>query len=121
MERYRDIHPDITPRVVADSAWGSVILLEWATEHGVRVTFSMSTKVWGWLPQSLAFGTPLESGRIAYIPELKSLYSLYTTKNEKGEERREKTLRSEKRRVGKEGVSTCRSRWSPNHKKKKKK
>src|SRR3546814_4852990 len=62
--------------------------------HGVCVTFSMSTKVWGWLPQSLAFGTPLESGRIAYIPEIKSLYSLYTTKNEKGEERRVKTLSS---------------------------
>src|SRR3546814_15284411 len=29
--------------------------------------------------------------------------------------------RSEERRVGKEGVSTCRSRWSPYHKKKKKK
>src|SRR3546814_16237667 len=27
--------------------------------------------------------------------------------------------RSEERRVGKEGVSTCRSRWSPDHKKKK--
>src|SRR3546814_12850085 len=27
--------------------------------------------------------------------------------------------RSEERRVGKEGVSTCRSRWSPEHKKKK--
>src|SRR3546814_14271798 len=27
--------------------------------------------------------------------------------------------RSEERRVGKEGVSTCRSRWSPYHKKKK--
>src|SRR3546814_16319123 len=26
-------------------------------------------------------------------------------------------LRSEERRVGKESVSTCRSRWSPNHKK----
>src|SRR3546814_7297044 len=25
------------------------------------------------------------------------------------------TLRSEERRVGKECVSTCRSRWSPNH------
>src|SRR3546814_18199800 len=25
------------------------------------------------------------------------------------------TLRSEERRVGKEGVSTCRSRWSPYH------
>src|SRR3546814_18632204 len=27
-------------------------------------------------------------------------------------------LRSEERRVGKEGVSTCRSRWTPVHKKK---
>src|SRR3546814_12680054 len=27
--------------------------------------------------------------------------------------------RAEERRVGKEGVSTCRSRWSPKHKKKK--
>src|SRR3546814_11332401 len=30
-------------------------------------------------------------------------------------------LRSEERRVGKECVSTCRSRWSPYHSKKKKK
>src|SRR3546814_15655145 len=30
-------------------------------------------------------------------------------------------LRSEARRVGKECVSTCRSRWSPDHKKKKQK
>src|SRR3546814_11396078 len=29
------------------------------------------------------------------------------------------TLRSEERRVGKECVSTCRSRWSPYHQKKK--
>src|SRR3546814_12972125 len=29
-------------------------------------------------------------------------------------------LRSEERRVGKECVSTCRSRWSPDHEKKKK-
>src|SRR3546814_14313393 len=28
-------------------------------------------------------------------------------------------VRSEERRVGKEGVSTCRSRWSPYHEKKK--
>src|SRR3546814_13512931 len=34
---------------------------------------------------------------------------------------REQQARSEERRVGKEGVSTCRSRWSPNHEKKKKK
>src|SRR3546814_12335608 len=29
-------------------------------------------------------------------------------------------FRTEERRVGKDGVSTCRSRWSPYHKKKKK-
>src|SRR3546814_14000764 len=29
------------------------------------------------------------------------------------------TIRSEERRVGKESVSTCRSRWSPKHEKKK--
>src|SRR3546814_18269633 len=33
---------------------------------------------------------------------------------------RERRLRSEERRVGKECVSTCRSRWSPYHYKKKK-
>src|SRR3546814_20392055 len=32
-----------------------------------------------------------------------------------------RTTRSEERRVGKEGVSTCRSRWSPYHNKKKRK
>src|SRR3546814_20895392 len=32
-----------------------------------------------------------------------------------------KSARSEERRVGKECVSTCRSRWSPYHKKKQKK
>src|SRR3546814_14257939 len=32
-----------------------------------------------------------------------------------------KTIRSEERRVGKECVSTCRSRWSPYHEKKKQK
>src|SRR3546814_15419606 len=33
--------------------------------------------------------------------------------------RRQRKLRSEERRVGKECVSTCRSRWSPSHYKKK--
>src|SRR3546814_16313608 len=34
--------------------------------------------------------------------------------------RMDRRIRSEERRVGKECVSTCRSRWSPSHKKKKK-
>src|SRR3546814_12535557 len=36
------------------------------------------------------------------------------------EAQRQRVGRSEERRVGKEGVSTCRSRWSPYHEKKKK-
>src|SRR3546814_15425376 len=35
--------------------------------------------------------------------------------------REKRSVRSEARRVGKECVSTCRSRWEPDHKKKKKK
>src|SRR3546814_12657105 len=34
---------------------------------------------------------------------------------EDGDGRGERPVRSEERRVGKEGVSTCRSRWSPYH------
>src|SRR3546814_12976048 len=37
-----------------------------------------------------------------------------------GKDRKAAYLRSEERRVGKECVSTCRSRWSPYHSKKKK-
>src|SRR3546814_1142895 len=35
--------------------------------------------------------------------------------NDKDQKQLGKTLRSEERRVGKECVSTCRSRWSPYH------
>src|SRR3546814_20752789 len=41
-------------------------------------------------------------------PEAAELYKKY------------KEIRSEERRVGKECVSTCRPRWAPDHKKKKK-
>src|SRR6059058_6427194 len=36
-----------------------------------------------------------------------------------GQPREERIVRSEERRVGKECVTTCRSRWSPHHQKKK--
>src|SRR3546814_14538345 len=45
----------------------------------------------------------------------------FTPKRDTSVEEVNKILRSEERRVGKECVSTCRSRWSPSHKKKKKK
>src|SRR3546814_15727011 len=42
-------------------------------------------------------------------------------KEERKQEEHTSQTRSEERRVGKECVSTCRSRWSPYHKKKKNK
>src|SRR3546814_10898264 len=47
-----------------------------------------------------------------------SLYYLHVSKSpdcESGPRRFQGRLRSEERRVGKECVSTCRSRWSPYH------
>src|SRR3546814_11546730 len=43
------------------------------------------------------------------------------TAQERWDIRARATMRSEERRVGKECVSTCRSRWSPYHYKKKRK
>ena len=42
-------------------------------------------------------------------------HALGISKNFKNAERLKTTTRSEERRVGKECVSTCRSRWSPYH------
>src|SRR3546814_19783030 len=55
-----------------------------------------------------------EAARIGYDKGLTDLTSLIQT------ERAWLATRSEARRVGKEGVSTCRSRWSRDHSKKKK-
>src|SRR3546814_4785702 len=52
------------------------------------------------------------SSRIAVLPQACSMMS---TKRSNGSERLLPMLRSEERRVGKECVSTCRSRWSPYH------
>src|SRR3546814_110314 len=41
-----------------------------------------------------------------------------TRQNRWSQVKAQRKIRSEERRVGKECVSTCRSRWSPNHKKK---
>src|SRR3546814_11085639 len=42
-------------------------------------------------------------------------HNLILTESRVGVERFSNSLRSEERRVGKECVSTCRSRWSPYH------
>src|SRR3546814_15291725 len=47
--------------------------------------------------------------------------TIFEHRDPRDELRRPMTLRSEERRGGKEGVSTVRTRWSPYHKKKKKK
>src|SRR3546814_20592251 len=49
-----------------------------------------------------------------------SLIGMVVAQNAAAQEQAAQTDRSEERRVGKECVSTCRSRWSPYHSKKKK-
>lgn len=94
LSRFRSEHPDSHPNVMADNAWGSFELIKWAREHGVHATLSMPKKTWPWLHEALAFGAPIESGRIAYIPDLQLLYSAYLTSNDRGELRTVKTLTS---------------------------
>src|SRR3546814_15207709 len=57
-----------------------------------------------------------ESARLAMLAVLR--HPLVEQRNEGGGERALGEQRSEERRVGKECVSTCRSRWSPYHEKK---
>src|SRR3546814_1397817 len=44
-----------------------------------------------------------------------TVFALLSENNEDQDAGKSQTLRSEERRVGKECVSTCRSRWSPYH------
>src|SRR3546814_1225237 len=49
------------------------------------------------------------------IDDDRLVYLTYSRGFRPGGVNRRSTPRSEERRVGKEGVSTCRSRWSPDH------
>src|SRR3546814_17006357 len=63
------------------------------------------------------FGAPLAGGLIPWIDA--QLDNGQSKEEWKGQAEVNKILRSEERSVGKECVSTCRSRWSTCHKKKK--
>src|SRR3546814_20119674 len=60
-------------------------------------------------------------GRIPYRRKGKAADARRTESGRKRIPHRYSDRRSEERRVGKEWVSTCRSRWTPYHEKKKKK
>src|SRR3546814_21085799 len=62
----------------------------------------------------------LASGRVVDIAETAAVAGGFVTVDEVGEgagSGHGRFRRSEERRVGKEGVSTCRTRWSPYHSK----
>src|SRR3546814_15858349 len=68
-----------------------------------------------------SLGTPKagrEAARKGRIAEMRAIYEEQLATPEAALAM-EQALRSEERRVGKECVSTCRSRWSPYHDKKK--
>src|SRR3546814_12941304 len=62
-----------------------------------------------WLAGRIDRDTMLERGRIATRQYAKRQYTWFSRQPPP------EWLRSEERRVGKECVSTCRSRWSPYH------
>src|SRR3546814_20198922 len=87
-------HPDAILAVVGESMGGAVAAEAFASDRppvADRLVL-LSPAVWGWKEQPLP-NRPL----------------LWLAAN-----------RSEERRVGKEGVSPCRSRWAPDHEKTKK-
>src|SRR3546814_16356770 len=68
----------------------------------------------------VALSHPEAAERVVALP-LRTVETMHAVlKGETRDENASGTTRSEERRVGKEGVSTCRSRWSPDHYKKKK-
>ena len=58
---------------------------------------------------------PIKEGSIPKASKVEGKPALLIVNNEDEFDRECKELRSEERRVGKECVSTCRSRWSPYH------
>src|SRR3546814_17902844 len=62
---------------------------------------------------------PISPARFRWPPNIEVVDALVACFNKPYKEAYGPTCRSEERRVGKECVSTCRSRWSPYHYKKK--
>src|SRR3546814_13238233 len=58
-------------------------------------------------------GTPAERPFAEVLMFSVSFFAMATVSNLLGRQMRQSHARSEERRVGKECVSTCRSRWSP--------
>src|SRR3546814_19460178 len=66
--------------------------------------FELFVKLFGYTPAEVLSSATMLGGKIMDIPQLGLIKDGYLA-----------DIRSEERRVGKECVSTCRSRWSPYH------
>src|SRR3546814_15346155 len=67
----------------------------------------------GAIPRNAATGSSGQQDALSYKERLRGAKD--PTEERSGELARRESRRSEERRVGKECVSTCRSRWSPYH------
>src|SRR3546814_19366197 len=104
------------------SDWSSDVCSSDLTPFYGYVVCDLTKKVADWLEREKDF-TPMPDG-LGWFRWFGNI-SLYMeviswTKMLRDAEMRNKIFRSEERRVGKEWDSTCRSRWSPYHSKKKK-
>src|SRR3546814_12551891 len=82
----------------------------WLDSDGARLWAEQSTKMW---EQGAAFWTSLATLTPGFTPE-----AAVESPKDRPKDRRfadPDWTRSEERRVGKECVSTCRDRWSPDH------
>src|SRR3546814_12279722 len=97
--------PMVSPKA-ADAVypWGALWCLlaegDWPARHELLQRYRRASKMIGMLPVGCLPGDP--------TPRLSFFWSLRETEFARWES-------SEERRVGKECVSTCRSRWSPYH------
>jgi len=88
MTRAKNAHPRTSFKLVMDSAFGSFKDVDWYHNLDIEVTMSMAENKDAWIWELLAYGCPLESGRVALRPLLGSaghyLVSLFRTQSDAG-------------------------------------
>lgn len=68
ISRFVDVHPELAPQFLLDSAFGSFSEIEYYRDIEVNVTYSMSSKEKKWLWDLLLHECPVNHGRTALHP-----------------------------------------------------
>jgi Transposase IS4 len=93
-DRLRARHPEITPHLVVDSAFGSFERLLDIKQAGGEATMSMSSVHKPWLWEMLDWGCGIDEGRTAYAPNTGIVVSSFKVETEKRTTHQIKTISS---------------------------